>query len=768
MRQPVPQETDDVGKEGKEMIRLRGVTQSPFQENEEKMISREDASRKPHPIPIFPLLKETLMDLIEERSQRQLEDLDRIEGIARALHTDLEKGLYDSGIANLPDANSRDLLSLSEEGSARMGLLSKSHSYMEQRRETYGRNILPEVQSKSLLRLMFEAWNDRTLIFLSIASLISLGVGIYEDVRDRSKIKWIEGFAILAAVIIVVIVTALNDYQKERNFRKLNARKNDRTIKIVRNGEQGLISVFDVCVGDVIIMASGDILCADGILIEGRGLKCDESSMTGESESVKKAAGHDVFLLSGTKVLEGQGRMLVVAVGPYSLHGKMMMSLRVPNQLTPLQKKLAHLAEKVAIFGLTVALLLLVILVIKYLVQSAIHGWASGANIVSDITHLFIEAITILVVAIPEGLPMAVTLALAYSSIQMLKDQNLVRVLASCETMGNATTICSDKTGTLTQNKMTVVSGYLSEMSFESLDGLRGFARSLDPRVRTLLCEGIAVNSTAYEDKTRNAEDHFVGSKTEVVLLEFLQKLEGPPYQDIRRNSKILDVIPFSSDRKRMSTVIELPNGRRRLYCKGAAEIVLKRCSTFLSMHGDIEPLANSKRRSLEDIILSYASDALRTICFAYRDFEAKQIESLGASWLESAEHELTCIGIVGIQDPLRPEVCEAVSKCQRAGIVVRMVTGDSKCLFSAIRSVPIWDKSRTFRVSSILCVYYHSYAYTSVFRHDNCSKHRQKMWYSSERRYCYGGIRISTPFTRPNVTSSSKSPSTRTIISSR
>ena len=665
--------------EKKGVIRPSGIDQLQFHENDEKMVYRGTSPCKPQPTPIFPLHKEILMNLMEERNRRQLEDLAGIEGIARALLTDLEKGLYDSEIGNLSDTNSRDLLSLSEEGSAKMGLLSKTRSHMEQRKETYGRNILPEAQSKSLLRLMLEAWNDKTLIFLSIASLISLGVGIYEDVRDRSKIKWIEGFAILVAVMIVVIVTALNDYQKERNFRKLNAKKNDRAIKIVRNGEQGLASVFDICVGDVVIMASGDILCADGILIEGRGLKCDEASMTGESEPVKKAGGDDVFLLSGTKVLEGQGRMLVVAVGPYSFNGKMMMGLRVPNQPTPLQKKLAHLAEKVAIFGLTVALVLLTILIIKYLVQSAMHGWASGATIVSDITHLFIEAITILVVAIPEGLPMAVTLALAYSSIQMLKDQNLVRVLASCETMGNATTICSDKTGTLTQNKMTVVSGYLLEMSFESLEGLRSFSKSLDPRVRTLLFEGIAVNSTAYEDKAKNSEDHFVGSRTEIVLLEFLQKLEGPPYQDIRRNSMIFDVIPFSSERKRMSTVIGLPNGRRRLYCKGAAEIILERCSTFLSMHGEIEPLTDSKRRTLEDIILSYASDALRTICFAYRDFEAEHIESLGTLWLESAEHELTCIGIVGIQDPLRPEVCEAVGKCQRAGIVVRMVTGDSK-----------------------------------------------------------------------------------------
>jgi Ca2+-transporting ATPase len=657
--------------EENEDISLKVVT------HRERSHSEASTSAELHSSEMFPLARERLMDLMEERQIRHVKELGGLEGIVNVLHTDIQTGL------RVSDKKQR-LFVASEQEDLMEGLLNHQPP-LEHRKDIYGSNILTHVRSKSFLMLVLSAWNDKTLILLSIASLISLSLGIYEDVRSGTRTKWIEGLAIFIAVLVVVTVTAFNDYQKEKNFRKLNAQKEDRNIKVIRNGRQDQISIFEICVGDVVILASGDILCADGLLIDGKNLQFDESGMTGESHAIKKEVDRDIFLLSGTKILEGQGTMLVVAVGPYSLYGKTMMGLRVPNQPTPLQKKLNVLAERIAIIGLTVAIMLLVILLVKYLVHSAKHGWSSTPEIVSDITHLCIEAITIIVVAIPEGLPMAVTLALAYSSIQMLKDQNLVRILASCETIGNATTICSDKTGTLTQNKMTVVTGYLSDISFESLDRLDDFSESLEPHVKNLICEGISVNSTAYESYDEKGERVFVGSKTETALLDFVQKLGGS-YQRIRECCHVHDVIPFSSERKRMTTIIDLPNGSKRLYCKGASEIVLKQCSKCLSVNGDLYALNEQKYGIFNEIILSYASDALRTICLAYKDIDPKDIEEvslLSTSWIQSVENHLTCLGIVGVQDPLRPEVSEAIRQCQSAGIMVRMVTGDSKLVVS-------------------------------------------------------------------------------------
>lgn len=422
---------------------------------------------------------------------------------------------------------------------------------------------------------------------------------------------------------------------------------------------------------------------ADGAFLKGHNLKCDESGATGETDSIDKgdpSSGDDSldpFLLSGTRVIDGTGKMLVIAVGENSFHGRMMMALQEDSGPTPLQIKLAVLANTIAKTGAAIALLMFLTLTIKYAVQLSLRedGLPQVAEIVEKLLLIIIETVTVVVVAVPEGLPMAVTLALAYATTRMLQDNNLVRVLAACETMGNATSICSDKTGTLTENRMTVVKGLVGDEEYQlgSGDGIG----KLKTSVLEMLQEAVAVNSTAFEtvDQVTGAKT-FVGSKTEAALLMLLQAL-GLDYETCRNNAKILDVFPFSSERKSMTTVVEYPEGDVvRIHGKGASEIVLDRCTTWLRGSGQIEPITSDCLRTLKRKINEMAEESLRTIAIAMR--QMTKAEYLERSPNGPPQEEMTLVALVGIEDPLRAGVSEAVATCQKAGIFVRMVTGDN------------------------------------------------------------------------------------------
>ncbi|KAG0300798.1 hypothetical protein BGZ98_008860, partial [Dissophora globulifera] len=526
--------------------------------------------------------------------------------------------------------------------------------------------ILPTVKSATFFELVKKAYDDRTLILLSIAAVVSLGVSIYEDYGphhdpDEPRVGWVEGAAILAAVAAVVFTNAINDYQKERQFRKLNAKKDDRQVKLMRDGHEKEVNVKEVQVGDIMLMEPGDLLAVDGIVIKSHNITCDESSAT---------------------VLDGSGAMLVTAVGPNSFFGKTMMAMRdsAPEE-TPLQVKLDLLAESIAKLGMAAAIAMLVTLVVKYFVQHAMSSnpMPSGSQIFSDMVRIVIQAITIVVVAVPEGLPMAVTLALAYATTQMLKDNNLVRVLSACETMGNATTVCSDKTGTLTQNKMTVVEGTLSLLPFNSVDNAKNWKSEVKPEIARIIFDGIALNSSAFEDKDEKGNLAFVGSKTESALLGFIKFL-GESYSNIRGNVKVVKVYPFSSAKKTMSCVVEVPEGqgpeKYRLFVKGASEIVLRSCTHYVDDEGHIKSVDDNTRAKFEQIISSYADKALRTIALSYRDVSSSEFKKFKDD--EAPNSKLVCLGVVGIQDPLRPGVVESVRDFARAGVTVRMITGDN------------------------------------------------------------------------------------------
>lgn len=590
-------------------------------------------------------------------------------------------------------------------------------------------NRLPERKGKGFFQLAWEAYKDKVLLLLTGAAIVSLALGLYQTFGQQHapgqpKVEWVEGVAIIVAILIVVLVGSLNDWQKEKQFMKLNKKKDDRYVKLVRSGKIQEISIHDVLAGDVMLLEPGDMVAVDGVLIEGHGIKCDESSATGESDLLKKTAADEVwramqeheplkkmdpFILSGAKVTEGVGKFLVTSTGINSSFGKTMMSLREENEVTPLQSKLNVLAEQIAKLGGAAALLLFIVLLIKFLAGLP-NNHSSPSDKAQRFLNILIVAVTIVVVAVPEGLPLAVTLALAFATKKMTKDNNLVRVLRSCETMGNATTVCSDKTGTLTQNVMTVVTGTIgtssrfrsrisnnpdapsSEDAAELNDHIddvstNEFLDTLGDASKTLWRDSIALNSTAFEGE-ENGTQTFIGSKTETALLSFARDYLGMgPVNVERSNAEVVQMMPFDSGRKCMGIVQKIGN-KHRLYVKGASEIMLKHCNKIIrdpTKGVDGVSISNENVQTLNQLIEAYASRSLRTIGFIYRDFEqwpprgAKRVEDDRTQIVfDDILKDMTFFGVVGIQDPLRHGVTEAVEDCIRAGVFPRMVTGDN------------------------------------------------------------------------------------------
>ncbi|XP_016065459.1 PREDICTED: plasma membrane calcium-transporting ATPase 2 isoform X3 [Miniopterus natalensis] len=629
---------------------------------------------------------------------------------------------------------------------------------LEKRKQIFGQNFIPPKKPKTFLQLVWEALQDVTLIILEIAAIISLGLSFYhppgesnegcataqagsED-EGEAEAGWIEGAAILLSVICVVLVTAFNDWSKEKQFRGLQSRiEQEQKFTVVRAGQVVQIPVAEIVVGDIAQIKYGDLLPADGLFIQGNDLKIDESSLTGESDQVRKSVDKDPMLLSGTHVMEGSGRMVVTAVGVNSQtgiiftllgaggeeeekkdkKGKMqdgtvdasqskakqqdgaaameMQPLKSAEggdaddkkkanmhkkEKSVLQGKLTKLAVQIGKAGLVMSAITVIILVLYFTVDTFVVNkkpWLPECTpvYVQYFVKFFIIGVTVLVVAVPEGLPLAVTISLAYSVKKMMKDNNLVRHLDACETMGNATAICSDKTGTLTTNRMTVVQAYLGDVHYKEIPD----PGSINAKTMELLVNAIAINS-AYTTKIlppekEGALPRQVGNKTECGLLGFVLDLKQD-YEAVRSQmpeEKLYKVYTFNSVRKSMSTVIKLPDESFRMYSKGASEIVLKKCCKILNGAGEPRVFRPRDRDEMvKKVIEPMACDGLRTICVAYRDFPS----SPEPDWDNENDilNDLTCICVVGIEDPVRPEVPEAIRKCQRAGITVRMVTGDN------------------------------------------------------------------------------------------
>ncbi|XP_034064548.1 LOW QUALITY PROTEIN: plasma membrane calcium-transporting ATPase 3b [Gymnodraco acuticeps] len=631
---------------------------------------------------------------------------------------------------------------------------------IERRCQAFGANFIPPKKAKTFLELVWEALQDVTLIILEVAAIISLGLSFYQppggdteacgvvqgsgEDEGEADTGWIEGAAILLSVVCVVLVTAFNDWSKEKQFRGLQSRiEQEQRFAVVRKGNVIQIPVADMVVGDMAQVKYGDLLPADGVLVQANDLKIDESSLTGESDHVSKSVDKDPMLLSGTHVMEGSGRMLVTAVGVNSQTGIIFTLLGageleeegkdkkgkqpdgavennqnkakkqdggVAMEMQPLksaeggevedrekkktsvpkkeksvlQGKLTKLAVQIGKAGLVMSAITVIILVLYFVINTFVvegQSWLAECTplYVQYFVKFFIIGVTVLVVAVPEGLPLAVTISLAYSVKKMMKDNNLVRHLDACETMGNATAICSDKTGTLTTNRMTVVQTHIGDVHHRLVpDPGQINARTLD-----LLVNAIAINS-AYTSKilppdVEGGLAKQVGNKTECGLLGFVLDLQRDyaPVREQIPEERLYKVYTFNSVRKSMCTVIKLPDGSFRIYSKGASEILLKKCSFILDTNGEARTFRPRDRDEMvKQVIEPMACEGLRTICIAYRDLPGNP----EPDWENEAEivTELTCITVVGIEDPVRPEVPEAIRKCQRAGITVRMVTGDN------------------------------------------------------------------------------------------
>ena len=557
------------------------------------------------------------------------------------------------------------------------------------RERLFGSNKLEEEESASFFALFWEAlYGDLTMRILLVAATLSIAVGMVED----SELGWVEGAAIFLAVFIVALVTAGNDYVQERQFAALNEAKEAYDVNLIRNGVQTRALVFDVMVGDVVVLERDDAVPGDGILIQGDGLALDKSQLNGES--IESHVTPDApFLQSGAIVGQGFGSMLVTAVGENTLWGETLalLSKSGNNTKTPLQIKLHKLATRIGKAGLVFAIVVFIVLVLSFLIKESrsSEGLEADAETFEEILTFFIVAVTIVVVAVPEGLPLAVTISLAYSMSKMYRDNNLVRRLAACEIMGGVTQICSDKTGTLTQNHMAVVEGWfldayhphdgagppLSRASFET--------GQTDPALVAeyldLFCTGVAVNSSALLEPSPDGPEgsfSFIGSKTEGALLAFAQTQLGFPYEPAREAASYRKRYSFDPRKKRMSCILHRPNNSGfRLHIKGASEIVLGLAVSYLDHDATPRPLVPSKREELLSIIDTMASKGLRTLAVGYVDYTEDD-----PKWEdgEPSEPPVVLTALVGIADPVRPEVPGAVGECMDAGITVRMVTGDN------------------------------------------------------------------------------------------
>ncbi|GLT63018.1 hypothetical protein SLA2020_356130 [Shorea laevis] len=549
------------------------------------------------------------------------------------------------------------------------------------RRNAFGSNTYPQKKGRSFWTFLWEAWQDLTLIILIIAAAVSLVLGIK---TKGLKEGCYDGGSIFFAVILVIVVTATSDYRQSLQFQNLNEEKRNIQLEVMRGGRTIKVSIYDIVVGDVIPLKIGDQVPADGLVISGHSLAIDESSMTGESKIVNKDQ-KEPFLMSGCKVADGVGTMLVTGVGINTEWGLLMASISEDTgEETPLQVRLNGVATFIGIVGLSVAVAVLLVLLARYFTGHTrdpngkvqfVKGHTSISEAINGAVKIFTIAVTIVVVAVPEGLPLAVTLTLAYSMRKMMADKALVRRLSACETMGSATTICSDKTGTLTLNQMTVVKAYVGRKKIN----LPVDSSQLHPSVVSLLNEGIAQNSTSNVFVPKDGGDVEVsGSPTEKAILSWAVKL-GMKFDVVRSESTVIHAFPFNSEKKRGGVAVKRPDSEVHIHWKGAAEMVLASCTGYLDSNGGLQSIEQDKdffKGAIDDM----AACSLRCVAIAYRLYEKEKVPSDEESlnhWV-LPEDNLVLLAIVGIKDPCRSGVKEAVKICMDAGVKVRMVTGDN------------------------------------------------------------------------------------------
>ncbi len=544
-----------------------------------------------------------------------------------------------------------------------------------QNRQKYGMNLLTPPKRPSIWKLYLEKFQDPVIKVLLVAAAFSLLISIIES-------EYAETIGIFFAIFLATGIGFYFEYDANKKFDLLNAVGEETPVMVIRNGKVHEIPKKDIVVGDVVILNTGDEIPADGILLEAVSLQVNESSLTGEL-MVNKTTDEAHFdeeatypsnsVMRGTTVTDGHGVMCVERVGDATEIGKVARQATEQSQeQTPLNLQLTKLANLIGKVGFTIATLTFVIFTAKdlyaYLSVTAVTDWHQWLEIARIVLKYFMMAVTLIVVAVPEGLPMSVTLSLALNMRRMLKTNNLVRKMHACETMGAITVICTDKTGTLTQNLMQV------------------YDAKLDEAQKNLIAEGIATNSTAFlEEKEGEGKPSGVGNPTEVALLLWLNE-QGMDYISLRNQAKTVNQLTFSTERKYMATLVDSSVlNTRVLYVKGAPETVMGKCN-----------LEESRVKQYNEQLLAYQNQAMRTLGVAYKVIPENSSTDCAELVKEGG---LTFMGIFAISDPIRPDVPDAVKKCQSAGIRVKIVTGDTPGTATEIaRQIGLWTSEDTER----------------------------------------------------------------------
>lgn len=554
-------------------------------------------------------------------------------------------------------------------------------SQVQQSRAEHGANVLTPKERRAAWKLFLDKFREPLIIILLVAGVASIGISIYEYHLDGEFKVFFEPIGIFAAIFLATGLGFIFERKADKEFNLLNKVSDDEAVQVWRNGVVAEVPKKDIVVGDIVVLNTGGEIPADGELLEAVSLNVDESTLTGEP-SAHKTVNPDDFdpeatfpsnqVMRGTKVMEGHGVMRVFAVGDHTENGKVFEAAQIDDSVkTPLSEQLDGLGKVISRVSYVIGALIVAGRLIMYFTDPTVaHDFG---HLMAYLLQTVMIAVTLVVVSVPEGLPMAVTLSLALSMRRMLKTNNLVRKLHACETMGATTVICTDKTGTLTQNQMQVY-----KTDFFGLDGQKLGA---DPLSR-VIAEGIAVNSTAQLETVAGENPKVLGNPTEGALLLWLTS-QGLDYTKLKSAVDVVEELPFSTENKFMATVVSDSTGAETLYVKGAPEIVMSLCRTMPD---------GVSRADVDALLLGYQNQAMRTLGFAVARLAPGARPDL-ANLRETAKGlDLRFLGVVAIADPVRPDVPAAINEVLDAGVKVKIVTGDTPATAREIgRQVGLW-----------------------------------------------------------------------------
>lgn len=567
---------------------------------------------------------------------------------------------------------------MNENASQRRGLTGQQ---VEESRRKHGANILTPPPEESLWKLFLDKFKDPLIIVLLAAGVLSILISIYEYVGlHQGATVFFEPAGIFMAIFLATGLSFYFEKKAEDEFKILNQVNDDEAVQVIRDGNPTQVPKRDVVVGDILILNTGEEIPADARLLESTQLNVDESTLTGEPMASKttdpehfdpEATFPSDHVMRGTRVMEGHGIAEVYAVGDSTENGKVYEAAHIDDGTkTPLTEQLERLGALVTRGSYIIGGAVILGRIVMYMLGNPDFNWL---HFIAYFLQTIMIAVTLVVVSVPEGLPMAVTLSLAYSMRRMLRTNNLVRKMHACETMGATTVICTDKTGTLTQNQMRVAETDFFALPQQAL---------CDDAVSRLIETAIAVNSTAQLDLSDSGRPSVLGNPTEGALLLWL-RAAGVDYRSIREESRVVRELPFTTERKYMATVIAEPDGRERIFVKGAPEIVLA-LSDKVS--------AGVSRDRINEQLLAYQRKAMRTLGFATCVLPAGS-EGIGENGVEAPGLEF--IGVVAIADPVRSDVPDAIRECLDAGISIKIVTGDTPATAMEIgRQIGLWTPS--------------------------------------------------------------------------